>query len=697
MIIGENKIVRLLVLYLSILSILCFSAKVCGIRMVQAAELADKKEETSNFSVSKNRNLENSKGEDSYIVVGENEEVVERVLNSYSEADTISEKTENCMEQENVVVCEMTGSQARDLQEQDGILRVEKDSIVKANGSIKNRKIKKSRQSKRKEEWNMAMVKTDASVATNTSNKVKVAVIDSGVDFGNDVELQNYIDLVPGYENCVPYYTDITGHGSSVAGIIAAEDNEVGITGINPNVQLYSARVLDEDNVAPISRVIEAIYWAIEQDVNIINMSFGVKEDSEALHNAIKDAYNAGILLVAAAGNTKTVEYPAAYDEVMAVGAVDSEGIVCENSACGSEIELVAPGEKVASTGAFQGTLICSGTSMAAPHVTGIASLLWQKDLNVSADFIRALLCASANGYGESDSYGYGLVDYKYAEEIYESFKASYQSDTKAMESYENETVINTIEENDYVEGTWDSLRHQNLVTNTGTLSATNVTTIKQGIVFPDTNSNLARLSINPGFHGKGNYVLNAIYLSYLARDGKLAKASNYFSADVLNTYESSLDVMYNKLLLCQGSITNKYFLWGIALHSLSDSFSHNSVMQDPQTGVWYHLIHTTSDNAGKTGYITEADNPYVARARYDSAQTSVNLALYELLNGREWTFRVYQHETYFETYNDRTLEGYPYYNWTFKMTNLFQYAKAIDYGANYAYILKQATYGNVK
>lgn len=683
--ISRNKLFRMCVLSLSIVSILSYSTKVCGIHMVQAAEISED---------------EISEGTDSYIVIAENRDAVRQVEKDYKEASTLSETADYCMEQGNVTVCDMTAAEAEELQKQDDILRVEKDCLMKANGSIKNRRVKKKKQSELKEEWNMAMVKTDASDTKNSSEKVKVAVIDSGVDFGNDVELQDYIDLVPGYEDCVPYYTDITGHGSSVAGIIAAGNNDIGITGINPNVQLYSARVLDEKNVAPVSRVIEAIYWAMEHDVNIINMSFGMKEDSKALHNAIKDAYDAGILLVAAAGNNGTVEYPAAYEEVIAVGAVDSRGIVCENSARGEEIELVAPGEKVASTGAFQGTLVCSGTSMAAPHVTGIASLLWEKDLSVSADFIRALLGASANGYGAPDAYGNGLVDYEYAEKIYETFKADYQSNVNGADSYENETAVQTIEANDYVEGTWEGTQHKNLITNTGSLSAANVATIKEGAVYPDKNeSGLKGMGANPGFHGSGNYVVNAIYLSYMARDGNVEKASKYFSQDILSTYQTSFDVMYNKLLNCKnrGDITNKYFWWGIAIHSLSDSFAHNAMVQNPRTGKWYTLVHEEDANSSSTGYLADADNPYIARARFDSAQESVNMGLYELLNGNAWTFRVYQHEAYFNTYSNHTLDGYEYCDYILRMKKLFYFAKEIDYGANYSYILKQATYGNVK
>lgn len=696
----KYKRVRVCVLYLSIVSILFYSAKVLGIQTIQAAAVSEENCPESNFSVKKNNRIQPTGGKENYIVVTDHASLAKQIEKNYGDAETVSENAENCMEKEKVAVCQMTGIQAKQLQEQEGVLRVERDTTVQANGRIQNRPVRKSKQSKLKKEWNMAMIRNDAAVEKKVSDKVKVAVIDSGVDFGNDVELRNYIDLVPGYEECLPYYIDITGHGSAVAGIIAAEENGKGITGINPNVELYSARVLDENNVAPTSRVIEAIYWAIEQDVNIINMSFGMKEDSQALHNAIKDAYNHGILLIAAAGNQGTVEYPAAYEEVMAVGAVDSDGVVCENSARGEQLELVAPGEKVASTGAFEGTLICSGTSMAAPHVAGVASLLWEKDQSVSSEFIRSLLKASANGYGEADAYGSGLVDYAYAEKIYDSFKAGYQKDPEKADNYENESVVHAIEENEYVEGSWDSSHHQSLITNTGTLSAANVTTIKKGAIYSDkATSGIKGLTANPGFHGGGNYVLNAIYLSYLARDGKVEMASNYFSEDVLAIYKTSLDDMYNKLSSCQkrGDITDKYFLWGIAIHSLSDSFAHNAYIQSPLTGSWYYLIHPGHDNVGKSGYLVDADDPYMARGRFDSAQNSVDLGLYELRMGNAWTFRVYQHQSYFNSYHSRELDGYAYYNWDFKMDKLFYYAKAIDYGANYSLILKQATYGNVK
>ena len=473
-----------------------------------------------------------------------------------------------------------------------------------------------------------------------------------------------------------------------------------GITGINTNVELYSARVLDENNSAPTSRVIEAIYWAIDHNVNIINMSFGMKEDSQALHNAIKDAYNAGILLIAAAGNTSQVEYPAAYEEVVAVGAVDSDGIVCDNSAKGDEIELVAPGEKIASTGGYEGILISSGTSMAAPHVTGLASLLWQKDMSMSSEFIRSLLKASANNYGDTKSYGYGLIDCKYADKIYASFKEKYSKNGTAsnVEQYNNTAVVTTLAENTYVEGSWNTAEHQGFIGTPGKLTSANISEIKQGIVFPDKKGGIIQgVKKNPAFHGARNYVLNSIYLSYIARDGKIQEASKYFDSDIINANKNILDDMYNKLTQCGNSITGRYFLWGIALHNLTDTYAHQAYIRNPYNNQWYFLIHPDSDKVGCPGHLVGSDNPYIARGRFDSTQISATLGLTELLNGNAWTFRVYEHSGYFQSYYSREMDGFEYYHWEFKLKNLYKNAREVDFGAGYSNVLKQATYGSVK
>lgn len=164
--------------------------------------------------------------------------------------------------------------------------------------------------------------------------------------------------MVPSESGVNPVYDDITGHGTAIASIICgSKDTDRNAYGINENIDLYSIKIMDGDNTAPLDRVIEAIYKAIEYKVNIINMSFGTTHYSEALHQAIKDANEEGILIIAAAGNTGeeggSVEYPAAFPEVMAVGAVNSNAELSDISADGKEIDVVAPGENVKTASSF--------------------------------------------------------------------------------------------------------------------------------------------------------------------------------------------------------------------------------------------------------------------------------------------------------------------------------------------------------
>lgn len=161
-------------------------------------------------------------------------------------------------------------------------------------------------------------------------------------------------------------------------------------------------------------------------------MSFGTIIESEILKQVIKDADDAGILMVAAAGNQgeseqgSTVEYPAAYDEVIAVGAINSEGRISDISSVGEEIDLFAPGETIPATGYFGEVIETSGTSMAAPHVTGVASVLWGKDRSKSSDFIKTLLCSSAKNVEQLEEYGKGIVDLHYALSMYDAFDEEY-------------------------------------------------------------------------------------------------------------------------------------------------------------------------------------------------------------------------------------------------------------------------------
>ena len=540
------------------------------------------------------------------------------------------------MSYENIVSLTITGKEANKIQDQSDVLCVEKDTEVTGCGkSFDYRKIQKKKMKQGENDWNKEVIKVTEK-ENKSRNKVKVAVLDSGLCFGNDIEFVEQINLIPGEEEMSPLFVDGSGHGTSVAGIIAAEDNQEGVTGINPNIELYSAKILDDDNSAPISRVVEGIYWAIEKDVNIINISFSTPYHSQILEKAIKDAHAAGILIIAAAGNNEEVEYPAAYSEVMAVGSVDSAGEKSVASASGEELEIVAPGEKVTSTALLGGTSATSGTSLAAPHVVGVASLLWQKDLSVSADFIRALLNYSANGYGEEKDYGNGLVDYAYAEKIYNQFKVEYDKNNGLKDVSdvidENETKRVVYEENNAVEGRW--LNHDTMAAEYNANK-----NFQQGAKICDEHSSLYGIVDNAGFHGNGsiNYVASYVYLANVAEEisslGKTATLAQIKSkiqgvpmpkgmAEITyKSMKSKLNTYIASILQGKTKTEKKAYMYGMASHTATDVFAHASYRY---TGSGWVLINHDYiyNNPNKNGslYLMYADNPNCVQKRYKSA-----------------------------------------------------------------------------
>ena len=137
---------------------------------------------------------------------------------------------------------------------------------------------------------------------------------------------------------------DDNGHGTHVAGIIAAENNSVGVIGAGPQIDLYAVKVLSRNGSGYLSDVIEGIDWAIANGIQVINMSLGTTGNVQSFHDAIARANEAGIVQVAAAGNDGlAVNYPAAYSEVIAVSATDSSDIITSWSSRGAEVDLSAP------------------------------------------------------------------------------------------------------------------------------------------------------------------------------------------------------------------------------------------------------------------------------------------------------------------------------------------------------------------
>ena len=244
---------------------------------------------------------------------------------------------------------------------------------------------------------------------------IKVAVIDTGIR-------TNHEDLTVygGYDTTgTGSYNDNNGHGTHVAGTIAALNNSVGVLGAAPAARLYAVKVLDASGSGSYSNIISGIQWAINNGMNVINMSLGGSSGSTALQDACNAAYNAGILVVAAAGNegtssgsTECISYPARYSSVMAVGSITSSNVRSSFSSTGSTLEIMAPGSNIYSTtynGSY-GTM--SGTSMACPHVVGVAALVWSAKPSLTNVQLRNALNYTANDmWNDSWRYGNGLVD----------------------------------------------------------------------------------------------------------------------------------------------------------------------------------------------------------------------------------------------------------------------------------------------
>ncbi|WP_274655621.1 S8 family serine peptidase [Paenibacillus humicola] len=252
-----------------------------------------------------------------------------------------------------------------------------------------------------------------------TGAGVKVAVLDSGISL-------NHEDLtVAGGVSMVDYttsYDDDNGHGTHVAGIIGAKNNDVGTVGVAPDASLYAVKVLDAHGTGYLSDVIDGIDWSIDNHMDIANLSLTTAVDSPALHDAVDQAYANGVLVVAAAGNAgttdgteDTIQYPAKYSSVISVGAVDQGNQRASFSSTGGELEVVAPGVGINSTGLNSSYVTMSGTSMSAAFATGELALIKQENPAMINDQLRALLDQHVLDLGQAgkDSvYGYGVINY---------------------------------------------------------------------------------------------------------------------------------------------------------------------------------------------------------------------------------------------------------------------------------------------
>lgn len=511
-----------------------------------------------------------------------------------------------------------------------------------------------------RESWNIRMVNGNQNV--EIKRHTVVAVLDSGVDFMVDAPVEKSVNLVTDEQNITSYMSDMTGHGSAMADVISR---------MNPQVVIYSVRVLDRDNQAPLSRIIQGISWCMENDVDVINMSFGAFQESEALHQVIEDATEQGIVFVAAAGNSgnQGVTYPAAYDDVLSVGAVDAQAKKTEESAVGEKVDLVAPGEAVG-VQSMLGLYTCvGGTSVAAAHVAGAASVLTAQESERDADLVSGLLKESANYIDSQAGYGNGLLDLKYALEnydVYAQMREQVGITEKGIERIfvEKNTADLPVfsEEEVKAEGLWkgsddDSAtdNHYYLAkvginyanANLTSISAPLVRAYKYGAVAPDCYE-MSRL------HGgiKSNYITSYRLVTKIALlEGDTSNMTKGVVGQSKSAFEGIKEQISlqglragdkNEKDLSKGTRTvswaeaikedytgsdarkaklRRIFIYGMALHAITDTFAHAAYKVENE-GV-KKIVHTEKqqEDYGMSMSILGADNPNVCPNRFEDAK----------------------------------------------------------------------------
>ncbi|MNM45997.1 Subtilisin E precursor [compost metagenome] len=246
--------------------------------------------------------------------------------------------------------------------------------------------------------WGVRHIQAPDVWSSSTGYQVRIAVIDTGADFSHpDLRhsLARGVNLLN--PNMLPH--DDNGHGTHITGTIAGAGGMQGILGVAPRAMIYPVKAFDHNGAAYVSDIILGIDWCVRNQVDIINMSFGMKSKNKSLFNVVNKALQAGVVVVASAGNdnkSRSVDYPARYPQTISVGATDRSRRIARFSNSGPHVDIYAPGEKIYSSWIGGKHKEMNGTSMATSHVSGSIALLLALRPGLAPAEIKQLLRRSA-------------------------------------------------------------------------------------------------------------------------------------------------------------------------------------------------------------------------------------------------------------------------------------------------------------
>ncbi|GKU77707.1 S8 family peptidase [Paenibacillus sp. L3-i20] len=254
--------------------------------------------------------------------------------------------------------------------------------------------------------WGVQQVKAPTAWSVTTGHRVKVGVIDTGVDFNHPDLRHSLLRGINLLHRSKPPYDD-NGHGTHIAGTIAAANQMQGMIGVAPRALIAPVKAFDHNGSAYVSDIILGIEWCVRNGMDVINMSFGMKSRSKSLLGAVTSAYNSGVIIVASSGNDgkrRSVDYPARYSQTISVGATNKLRRVAPFSNRGAFIDIYAPGDKITSAWLRGNYNEMSGTSMATSHVSGAIALLLSLRPGLTPSEIKYIMKRSMQPLKNSNS-----------------------------------------------------------------------------------------------------------------------------------------------------------------------------------------------------------------------------------------------------------------------------------------------------